>query len=161
MIKGPQKIKDIINPNTFMPMELSSIRSSLKELRELKDFNLELLADCASKDETSKELLRTLLSREILIQVLESIQEGIQITDCDGNICYVNNEFIKITGLKKEERIGKNIFDVSADGSIATVLKTGKPVYNLRNNPIGTSVELLSTAAQSLFLKDGWSNSNY
>ena len=35
---------------------------------------------------------------------------------------------------------------MSPDGGLATVLKTGKPVSNLRNFPTGTQVELVSKA---------------
>lgn len=96
---------------------------------------------------SGEQLLKILLSREILIEILKSIQEGVQVVDCEGIIRYVNDAFLKILGLSKQERIGKSVFEVSPDGSIAAVLKTGQPVNKLRNRPKGTSVELISSAA--------------
>ena len=81
-----------------------------------------------------------------LIEILDSIPQGIQIVDRNGIIIYVNPTFIKVVKVNLDERLGKNIFDVSPDGSLSTVLKTGKMVLNLMNYPKGTSVELVSSA---------------
>lgn len=107
---------------------------------------LEQLISPSHKEETSQKLLKMLLSREILIEILKSLQEGIQVADCEGIIRYVNPAFLKITGLKEDDREGKNVFEVSPDGGLAAVLRTGKPISNLRNYPKGSSVELVSSA---------------
>lgn len=96
--------------------------------------------------ESSDHILRSLLNREVLLKIIESVQEGIQVVDSHGIIRYVNSAFLNITGLKIYDRIGKNIYEVSPDGSLATVLTTKKPVNNVRNHPIGTPIELLSSA---------------
>lgn len=97
------------------------------------------------------KLSNLLLSREIFIEIFKTIQEGVQIVDLNGVIRYVNPAFLRIVGVKEDDRIGKNINDVSPDGSLAIVLKTGKPVNNLKNHPKGTSVELVSRATPILF----------
>jgi len=147
MFKKSQEKIEILTQDTFLPTDLNLLKETFKELGELEELNLDILIDNKLKDENPQNLLKALLSKEIFIQVLESIQDGIQVTDCQGKICYINSAFLKITGLIENDRIGKNIFEVSADGSIASVLKTGSPVYNLKNSPMGTSVELLSTAS--------------
>jgi PAS domain-containing protein len=40
---------------------------------------------------------------------LEASSDGILISDDKGNITYVNNAYEKITGLKKEQMIGRNL----------------------------------------------------
>jgi PAS domain S-box-containing protein len=105
---------------------------------------LEMLKD------QDKRLTRTdmgLLDRDILISILDSLTSGVQIVNSDGEIIYINNSFLSIVGVKKEDRLGKKIYEVSDDGSIAKVLKSGKPIYNLKNYPKGSTVELVSSAA--------------
>jgi len=97
--------------------------------------------------ESTPEVLRHLVDREILISVLDSLTSGVQIVDADGEILYVNSSFLSIVGVRKEDRIGKNVYEVSEDGSIANALKNGKPVINLKNYPKGSTVELVSSAA--------------
>lgn len=92
-------------------------------------------------------IIKNLLDREVLISILDSLACGIQVVDITGEIKYINNKFLSIVGVKKEDRLGKSIFDVSCDGSISGVLKTGKPIINLKNYPKGSSVELVSSAA--------------
>jgi PAS domain S-box-containing protein len=87
------------------------------------------------------------LDREILISILDSLTSGVQIVNSDGDIIYVNSSFLSIVGVKKEDRLGKKIYEVSDDGSIANVLKSGKPIFNLKNYPKGSTVELVSSAA--------------
>lgn len=48
------------------------------------------------------------ISREILNILLESVNNGVYITDIDGNILWVNKSFSDITGYSSEEIIGKN-----------------------------------------------------
>ena len=93
------------------------------------------------------KILELILQREILISVLETLPVCIQIVDNEGKILYVNSAFLDTLNVKSHERVGKNIFKVSPDGSLAIVLKTKKTVTNLRNSPEGTFVELISNAS--------------
>ena len=52
---------------------------------------------------------------------------------------------------KRRTESEKSVFQVSPDGGLATVLKTGKPVSNLRNFPTGTQVELVSRLLPFMF----------
>ncbi|MDW7662265.1 MAG: sigma 54-interacting transcriptional regulator [Bacillota bacterium] len=94
----------------------------------------------------NNEYFEILLSRNIFIEVFNSIHEGIQIIDDKGIIVYVNPAFLKILGVDPSDRIGKKIMDVSPDGSLVEVLRTKKSVVNLKNSPKGTTTELLSNA---------------
>lgn len=95
----------------------------------------------------SNEIINMLAGKEVLLSILDSIPNGVQIVDKDGIIKYVNPAFLKIVKVNADERIGKSIFKVSSDGSIATVLKTKKPVFNIHNYPKGTDVQLISSAS--------------
>lgn len=114
---------------------------SMDDLNALKDF---LLLDY-TKDHTMR-LINLIINREILVEIFKSIDEGIQIINSDGIIIYVNPAFLRILGVDEKDRIGKNIMEISPDGSLANVLKTGKPIRDLRNRPKGTSIELISNA---------------
>ncbi|WP_422446185.1 sigma 54-interacting transcriptional regulator [Thermoanaerobacterium sp. DL9XJH110] len=94
-----------------------------------------------------KQLLEIKEIKEKLSIILNSAQEGIQMVDRDGVIQYVNQGFTRITGIPAEERIGKNVFEVSPDGALVEVLRTGRPCTGKRNKAVGSSAEVISNAA--------------
>ena len=79
--------------------------------------------------------------------ILNSVHEAIEVADISGNIRYVNPAFTKVTGIPEHERIGKNIFEVSPEGALATVLKTGKDIFGHRTKVGGSNSEVVSNAA--------------
>lgn len=130
-----EKEDGVISTISFEPQDLNELHSVLMT-SPTKDINM--------------KLSNLVLSREIFIEIFKTIQEGVQIVDHEGNIRYVNPAFLRILGVKEEDRIGKNIKDVSPDGSLMEVLKTKKSVNNLKNHPKGTRVELVSSATPIL-----------
>lgn len=82
-----------------------------------------------------------------LTTILNSVHEAIEVADINGNITYINPAFTKITGIPNEERIGKNIFQVSPDGALAMVLKKGKNIFGHRTRVGGSTSEVISNAA--------------
>lgn len=86
------------------------------------------------------------LQREIFYQALNSTAEAIQIANAQGIEIFINDAFLKLTNLRMEDRLGKNVYDVSPDGGMAHVLKHKVQVKNLRNTPKGTHVEMVSNA---------------
>jgi transcriptional regulator with PAS, ATPase and Fis domain len=137
---------------SFDTFEKLSNNEIAKITNKLKNDSMKLISnefnDFLSKDIniSSNSILKLLLSREIFLDILESFPQGIQIVDDDGLIIYVNPEFLNEVNVKIDERIGKNIFDVSPDGSLSKVLKTKEPVTNLMNFPKGTQVGIVSSA---------------
>ena len=115
-------------------------------LNKISETNLQKSIEPSNSISKNKDYIKLLLSREVFIDILESFPQGIQIVDNNGLIIYVNPEFLSVVDVKIEDRIGKNIFNVSPDGSLAKVLKTNEPVSNLMNSPLGTTVELVSNA---------------
>lgn len=94
-----------------------------------------------------KELLEIKEIKEQLSVILNSAQEGIQMVDRYGIIKYVNQGYTRITGIPAEQRIGTNVFDVSPDGALVEVLKTGKPCLGKRNRAVGSNAEVISNAS--------------
>lgn len=93
-----------------------------------------------------EELLKIKETKEQLSVILNSAQEGIQMVDKNGIIQYVNEGFTRITGIPASQRIGTNVFDVSADGALAEVLKTGKPCIGKLNRAVGSNAQVISNA---------------
>ncbi len=85
-----------------------------------------------------------------LSSIMDAAQEGIQMADNEGTILYINKAFAEITKNDQSERIGKNVFDVSPNGALAEVLRTGKPVMGMRNKVMNTGVEVISNASPLL-----------
>ncbi|AEE90231.1 PAS modulated sigma54 specific transcriptional regulator, Fis family [Tepidanaerobacter acetatoxydans Re1] len=94
-----------------------------------------------------EELLKIKEIKEQLSVILNSAQEGIQMVDKNGIIQYVNEGFTRITGIPASQRIGTNVFDVSADGALAEVLKTGKPCIGKPNRAVGSNAQVISNAS--------------
>jgi len=149
-----ENLADLLTSEMFAPLQLEKTKFFKDNVQKIQDIEklFQDLINESTKGNFSK-LINYVLSREIFIDVLNSIQEGVQIVDSKGIIRYVNPAFLNIVGVKEEERIGKNIFDVSPDGGLAKVLKTGKAVKNLQNQPKGTNVQLVSSAIP-IFLFD-------
>lgn len=133
-------------------------KSDLKKVLTSNTFNrhfvdVEKLLDLSSVSDVlgNSEEGMGIFDKGILISILDSLPYGIQIVDLSGEILYVNPKFLSILGIKKEDRIGRSIFDVSKDGSISSVLNTGKAVTNLMNYPKDTTVTLISSATPIMF----------
>ena len=88
---------------------------------------------------------------------LEASSDGILISDDKGNITYVNNAYEKITGLKKEQMIGKNLrillqekmFNMAAS---LVVLEDGKPVSIMHKYITGKNA---LTTASPIYNEEG------
>lgn len=94
-----------------------------------------------------KELLEIKEVKEQLSIILNTAQEGIQMVDKNGIIKYVNQGYTRITGIPASQRIGTNVFEVSPDGALVEVLRTGKPCMGKRNKAVGSNAEVISNAS--------------
>ncbi len=136
---------DVIIEATGMVSVQNSIRQCLKPgitLIEADAANLMMLLVIEREHLLSHKEIK-----EELSTILNSAQEGIQVADSDGSVKYVNPAFEHITGVKREDRIGKNVFNISPDGALAKVLKSGRQVKQLRNVVKGTDIEVVSNAS--------------
>mgnify|MGYP005844259153 CR=1 FL=1 len=91
-----------------------------------------------------EELLEFKRVQGELSAILNSMQEAIEVCDINGVIKYVNPAFTRITGILESERIGQNILEVSPDGALATVLKTGKLIFGQRTKVGGSDADVVS-----------------
>jgi len=94
-----------------------------------------------------KELLEIKEMKEQLSIILNTAHEGIQMVDRNGIIKYVNQGYTRITGIPASKRIGTNVFEVSPDGALVEVLRTGKPCMGKRNKAVGSNAEVISNAS--------------
>lgn len=59
--------------------------------------------------------------------IIEAVHDGILVIDQYGIVTLINEEYTNITGVKKQQIIGKPLVDVRPGALLPTVLKTGKP----------------------------------
>ncbi|MBN2804165.1 MAG: response regulator [Deltaproteobacteria bacterium] len=99
---------------------MSSLNKSTIPSPEPFEANLEIkikkLEETLSRYQDS--LNREINEKVLLNEVLESLQNGIIITDYKGAITYINSALIDITGYKKEDLIGRPLFNfTNSNGS--------------------------------------------
>lgn len=70
-------------------------------------------------------------------QIVDGLDDGIFITDNNGNVLYVNPAYTRNTGIPPETVVGHNVEElmgpgkVYTGGSVPDVLRTGKPAFRL------------------------------
>ncbi len=72
-------------------------------------------------------------------EILDVFYDGIYITDADGVTLIVNTAYEKLTGLKKEDLLGRRVTDLEIEGVFKTplnplIVKTGKSQTAVQNN---------------------------
>jgi len=137
---------------TDVVFEVTGSKELVKELRkELPDETVLVEAPAVnillSIIRERKELLEIKEVKEQLSIILNTAHEGIQMVDKNGIIKYVNQGYTRITGIPASKRIGASVFEVSPDGALAEVLRTGKPCMGKRNKAVGSNAEVISNAS--------------
>jgi len=99
--------------------ELSNVLVNIKDITDLESVSGELEKTQELKDELDK--------------VIQASFDGICETDAHGNVLIVNDAYVRITGMSREELIGKDMQRMVRDGyydhSVALmVIEQGKPV---------------------------------
>ena len=74
-----------------------------------------------------------------IFTILESLQDGVYLTDRDGNTLFVNRSYERITGLPRAELIGRNVVDLQKQGYFSEianpqVVKTKRPLTFMQTN---------------------------
>lgn len=85
--------------------------------------------------------------QSFLDKILDVFYDGIYITDKTGKTIKVNKMYEKLTGLNREELLGRNVQDLTKEGVFDTALnpiivKTGKPQTSLQLTKAGRNVVL-------------------
>ncbi|WP_243439838.1 sigma-54 interaction domain-containing protein [Fundidesulfovibrio soli] len=84
------------------------------------------------------DFIDTLLSAH-MDSILDTLGDGVYITDRDGVTLKVNTMYEKLTGLKREDILGRNVRELKKSGVYNTALNpeivaTGKPVTRVQTN---------------------------
>lgn len=90
------------------------------------------------QNNTKKEIEQIRENLYMMTEMFNKIKDGIYITDEKGTTIYVNDTFIDLSGLRKEDLIGKNVYklnttNVLPNSCCAKVIETGKPVDTINN----------------------------
>ena len=85
-----------------------------------------------------KDLPHTLLSL-YLKSLLDTLSDGVYITDQAGQTLHVNAMYEKLTGLKRDDIVGRNVRELKDQGVFNVILnpevvRTGKPVTQVQTN---------------------------
>lgn len=87
------------------------------------------------------------LQLERMEAVLDAVMEGIEVVDMDGKVIYVNQSFQSILEVPASERLGKNIYDVSPNGSLVECLRSKAHVHsNIHKTLNGEKVVLANVS---------------
>jgi PAS domain S-box-containing protein len=79
--------------------------------------------------------------------LLDTLSDGVYITDQDGTTLHVNRMYEKLTGLKREDIQGRNVRDLKDQGVFNIILnpevvRSGKPVTQVQTNMHGRRLVL-------------------
>ena len=121
------------------------------------DGAISVFQDISELEEVSKELNYVKNLNKELDAIIESVSDGIYITDGNGDTLRINSSYEKITGIKSEEVLGKNMRELVKKGVFSEsvtfkVLEKKAPVSVMHEIKTGQSV--LSTG-HPVFNDDG------
>jgi PAS domain S-box-containing protein len=116
-----------------------------------------VLQDISELDAISSELEHTRLMSEELDAIIESSFDGIYVTDGQARTLRVNTAYERITGLTRDEVLGRTMMDLVQNGfyneSVTVrVLESGRPQSILQTIKTGKTVMVTGTP---FFDKDG------
>lgn len=134
VVEDPEEDSTSIIPGYYRPFGVIAARAGVLE----KLFGL-------IKDH--RELIQLFQDKELMEIILNNVREGLEFCDRDGILRYVNPAYTKITGIDPRDRIGTSVFELSRDGALVKALKTGRPVFGLRNKAKFSKAEVVSNAA--------------
>jgi PAS domain S-box-containing protein len=82
-----------------------------------------------------------------LNDILDTLQDGVYITDRLGDTLRVNSTYEKLTGLKREDLLGRNVRELKESGVFSAILNpeivsTGKPIMRVQTNMHGRRMVL-------------------
>jgi PAS domain S-box-containing protein len=109
---------------------------------DLKLYDHELYAfffyDFSLDSELEKQILRLNRQQYLYNEMFNKLNDGIYITDEEGNTQYVNDAFINLSGLTREQIIGKTVYDLKnheilPNSCCAKVIETKSTVSTINN----------------------------
>lgn len=109
---------------------------------EIKLYNHELYSfffyDFSFDSELEKQILRLNRQQYLYNEMLNKLKDGIYITDEEGTTLYVNDAFINLSGLTREQVIGKTVYELKDSNILpnsccAKVIENKGPVSTINN----------------------------
>lgn len=109
---------------------------------DLKLYEHELYAfffyDFSLDSELEKQILRLNRQQYLYNEMFNKLDDGIYVTDEEGSTQYVNDAFINLSGLTREQIIGKTVYDlrnhnILPNSCCAKVIETRGPVSTINN----------------------------
>ncbi len=109
--KFPQlKSNNHINEESLLNLKINGLNIKIKQFTvESEDVKIFLMIDTKESVELSENLKRTKGSNDELKEILDGSYDGVLVTDGEGNVLYVNHSYERITAIKVEEIMGKNM----------------------------------------------------
>lgn len=113
---------------------------AIREIREILLKAMEKAADTELSQYLHQidEKLEYFLKKDIdFKEIVDGLDDGIFITDHQGNVLYVNPAYTRNTGITQEDVLNHNITELTGEdklytgGAVPDVLKTGKPAFRL------------------------------
>ncbi len=109
---------------------------------EMKLYEHELFAfffyDFSIGNELEKQVSRLSSQQYLYNEMLNKLKDGIYITDDEGITTYVNDAFLNLSGLSREQIIGKSVYELKKSNVLpnsccAKVIETMGPVSTINN----------------------------
>jgi len=94
--------------------------------------------DFSVDSELEKQILRLNRQQYINTEMLDKLIDGIYITDGEGTTLYANDSLVNLSGLTREQIIGKTVYELRSsnilpDSCCATVIETKSPCSTINN----------------------------
>lgn len=102
------------------------------------ELNAFFFYDFTIGNELDKQIKRLSSQQYLYNEMLNKLKDGIYITDDEGITTYVNDAFLDLSGLTREQIIGKSVYDlrkynVLPNSCCAKVIETKGPVSTINN----------------------------
>ncbi len=131
--------------NTFN--EFVSVESIYEDTFKMKQENINLynenlyiffFADNSLTDELENQIDYLNKQQYLYNEMFNKLEEGIYITDEKGKTLYVNDAFVNLSGLDRDDLIGKTVYNLRDNNTLpnsccARVIKTKKSISTINN----------------------------
>lgn len=134
--------------------------------------------DYSIGNELEKQIVRLSNQQYLYNEMLNKLKDGIYVTDEEGTTTYVNDAFLNLSGLTREQIIGKTVYElrkfnilpnsccakvIEANGPVSTVnnyykgqrcLVSGSPIYDEKGNLAKTIAVIRDVSELDVLMKN-------
>jgi len=103
-----------------------------------KDLYIFFFCDFSIGNELEKQIVRLSSQQYLYNEMLNKLKDGIYITNEEGTTTFVNDAFLNLSGLTREQIIGKTVYNlrklnILPNSCCAKVIETNGPVSTINN----------------------------